>query len=91
MTSVDADHSSTDTRSNLLSQVDLTGDFITLASGEGVISGILGKNANIDIKGIKVSHKRSKEGVWSCELSESSSGWKQKFTPNGCTSTATKK
>ncbi len=73
-------------RSNLLAKVELSGGFITLASGAGSITGVLGNKANIDIHGVIVAQNRDQSGVWTCSVkSSSASGWKDKFIPTGCT------
>lgn len=46
----------------------------------------LGSNANSATAGAIVTLKRSEKGVWTCVVTPStSSGWKDKFIPGGCT------
>lgn len=89
LTTKDAEFQSTDTRSNLLSEVKLIGDFATatLTGGSGAIVGTLGNNANIDIKGVEIGHIRAADGTWTCSVfaPATAKGWKDKYIPNGCT------
>lgn len=78
------DSSSTKTRSNLISQIDIVGGFTTGLS-TGNLKATLGKQANADIAGAEIYQRRTSEGVWTCEIKESAaSGWKDKFIPTGC-------
>lgn len=89
LTTKDAEFKSTDTRSNLLSEVKLIGDFATdaLTGGSGAIVGTLGNSANIDIKGVEIGHVRAADGTWNCFVyaPATAKGWKDKYVPNGCT------
>lgn len=55
-------------------------------AGKVNVVATLGSNANSATAGAIVTLKRSEQGVWSCEVKpSSSSGWKDKFIPGGCT------
>lgn len=74
-------------RSNLLSSVELSQ---SLHDGTaGFIRGILGRNANGDIRGTEIAQVRSAKGVWQCQIIGHGQGWKSKFVPSGCESVTT--
>ncbi|STZ63461.1 I pilin [Moraxella lacunata] len=71
-------------RSNLMSNVELSG--FSATSSAGTITGTLGTRANKDITGAKIMQNRAADGVWSCTINGSgATGWKDKFIPTGCT------
>ena len=71
-------------RSNLLSSVELSS---SLHNGTaGYIRGVLGRNANGDIRGTEIAQVRSAKGVWQCQIIGHGQGWKSKFVPSGCES-----
>lgn len=84
--------SSNKPRSNLLSKIELKGDFASdaLTGGSGAIVGTLGNSANIDIKGVEIGHVRAADGTWNCFVyaPATAKGWKDKYVPNGCTKVA---
>ena len=68
-------------RSNLIKALKLD----NASTNSPSIEATLGQNANRDIEGAKVTLSRSTDGVWKCVVvSGSSSGWKAKFIPSGC-------
>ena len=75
---------SAQTRSNLLSKIELTGFGGTASAG--AIVGTLGRNVNIDIATTVVRQKRAADGVWTCAVEGKGTGWKEKFIPTGCSS-----
>lgn len=76
--------SSTDTRSNLISEVTLTEGLVTGLSS-GSIKGELGKQANTDIALAQIAQYRDTSGVWKCIVDKkTATGWKDKFIPTGC-------
>ena len=73
------------TRSNLLSAVANTWDVAGTATGTGRISGTFGTNSNADIHVAQLGWERDADGTWTCRVVPgAATGWKEKFTPNGC-------
>ena len=73
------------TRSNLLPAVVNTWDVANAATGLGRISGTFGNNANADIHVAQLGWERAVDGTWTCRVVPgAATGWKEKFTPNGC-------
>lgn len=65
-------------RSNLLTAFTVTG------TGPWILTGTLGQNANTTVTGKNVVWTRSVEGIWSCAVTGSATGWKNSFAPAGC-------
>ena len=54
-------------------------------SSEGSLVATLGNKVNKQLIGIEIKQKRDNNGTWNCIIQGSSSGWKGKFVPTGCT------
>jgi type IV pilus assembly protein PilA len=74
-------------RSNLLSSVEITQSLHEGTSG--YIRGVLGRNANGDIRGTEIAQVRNARGVWQCQIIGHGDGWKAKFVPSGCENVTT--
>ena len=76
-----------DARSNLLDPASVvnTWDTAGAVAGAGRISGAFGNNANADIHLAQLGWERDVDGTWTCRVVPgTATGWKEKFTPNGC-------
>ena len=73
-------------RSNLIESVTLD----RAANSNVAITAVIGRNANKDIKGAKVTQARSNDGVWTCHVVKggAGTGWKSSFVPAGCQATS---
>lgn len=77
-------------RSNLLKELSLGAD-ATLPGGKPLPKSIIakfGNKASSSIEDVSIRLGRSADGIWSCTINATGvQGWKDKFTPAGCTVT----